>query len=250
MKGKIRGVGLLAFLLVFSAAAFGFAEEKAQASLPGNIKNIIKKNCSISGCHKGKQPAANLNFEPDKFVASVVDVPSSEVPALKIVDTAEPEKSYLLAKIKGEPGIVGKRMPADRDPLTEGQIGQVETWIRSLRGSMTSTAVTAGQTEPSGRPRPADSAPAFSKPAFWGTRLVNLPTTTTLSKGEVLFRISHRFQPPVSSGWDSFYGLDGPAFILFSLGYGITDKITLTVGRSKLYQEWDVQADWLIFEQG
>jgi hypothetical protein len=71
-----------------------------------------------------------------------------------------------------------------------------------------------------------------------------------LGKGEFLFRVSHRFQPPVSSGWDSFYGFDGPAYILLSFGYGITDNLMVTVGRSRLYQEWEFNADWAVIEQG
>ena len=65
---------------------------------------------------------------------------------------------------------------------------------------------------------------AFENPAFWGTRLINLPTTTTMEKHDVLFRISHRFIPKTDSGYDGFYGLDGPAVVFASLGYGITDN--------------------------
>lgn len=86
-------------------------------------------------------------------------------------------------------------------------------------------------------------------PAFWGTTLVNLPTTETLDKGDFLFRISHRFLPPVSSGSDSFAGLDGPAYILFSMGYGITDNLTVTAGRSNLHQEWELRADYAVLDQ-
>jgi hypothetical protein len=243
--------------------AFGRGTKDPAVQVPDNVKSIIKHSCAITGCHAGKYPAGGHSYEPDKFVASVVDVPSTEVPSLKLVDTAAPEKSYLLAKIKGAQGIVGARMPANREPLTEGQIGQIEDWIKGLGKQAPGAGVPSG---PVGAGRgPAlegssesrhDSAQAakpaqkFTRPAFWGTRLVNLPTTTTVGKGELLFRISHRFQPPTSSGWDSFYGLDGPAFILFSFGYGITDDLMVTVGRSRLYQEWELNADWAFLEQG
>jgi hypothetical protein len=259
-----------AFLIIATLAILGlssFATGRGPADVrdqaPANIKTIIKQNCSVSGCHSGKHPAANLSFEQDGFPASVINVSSLEVPELKIVDSAAPEKSYLLMKVNGEPGIVGKRMPANRDPLTGPQISELKDWIRSLKAEPSAPGVPANLV--SGRGPYLDSsgdtpgkagqgaetrARSFSKPAFWGTRLVNLPTTTTLGKGEFLFRISHRFQPPVSSGWDSFFGFDGPAFILFGFGYGITDSLTASLGRSKLHQEWELSVDWSLLEQG
>jgi hypothetical protein len=262
MKSKSVLIVMVSTILGLNSFIFGRGSENSSAHVPANIKTIIKQNCSVSGCHSGKYPAAGHNFEPDKFAATVVDAPSQEMPELKIVDAATPEKSYLLAKIKGEPGIVGQRMPAHRDPLSEEQIRQIEDWIKSL-GTGTSGADLPSRPILLDRGPALDSPPVslegtgqaakpkgFSKPAFWGTRLVNLPTTTTLGKGEFLFRISHRFQPPVSAGWDSLYGFDGPAFILFSFGYGITDNLMVTVGRSKLYQEWEFNADCVLAEQG
>jgi hypothetical protein len=178
------------------------------------------------------------------------------------VDTAAPEKSYLLAKIKGKPGIVGKRMPADRNPLTADQVRQIEDWIKSLAQGRPTEETSVKPGEPDGGPSLALSPVSedgsgqlaqprlFSRPPFWGTRLVNLPTTTTVGRGEFLFRVSHRFEPPVSAGWDAFYGLDGPAHVLLSFGYGLRDDLMVTVGRTGLYQEWEVSADWAMIEQG
>jgi len=259
-----------AFVIIASVAILGLnsfvlgnvpADVRNQA--PDNVKPIIKQNCSVSGCHSGKYPAANMSLEPEEFPARVINAPSLEVPGLRIVDADAPERSYLIMKVKGEPGIVGKRMPANRDPLTEEQIRDLEEWIRSLKAEPPANGAPAWDNSyrgPSLGPSKDNSegagqgagnrARSFSKPAFWGTRLVNLPTATTPGRGEFLFRISHRFQPPVSSGWDAFYGFDGPAFILFSFGYGITDNLTATIGRSKLYQEWELSVDWGLLEQG
>ncbi len=91
---------------------------------------------------------------------------------------------------------------------------------------------------------------SFDKPVFWGTRLINLPTTQTMEKGDVLFRISHRFIPKADSGYDSFYGLNGPAVVLFSLGFGISDRLGITVGHSNLFHEWEFSSSWLAAKQG
>lgn len=263
MKTRLLFINPILTILGLVSALSANAPVDVRSQASGKIKTIIQKNCSVSGCHSGKYPAANLSLGQDDFPASVVDVSSLEVPEIKIVAPGAPEKSYLLMKIKGELGIVGKRMPLNRDPLSEDQIRELEEWIRSLKAASTATGPLFQDESHRGPSLPSSGdsleaagqaagspATSFSKPAFWGTRLVNLPTTTTLSEGEFLFRISHRFQPAVSSGWDSFFGFDGPAFILFSLGYGITDSLTATVGRSKLYQEWELNVDWTLLEQG
>lgn len=90
----------------------------------------------------------------------------------------------------------------------------------------------------------------FQNPPFWASRLINLPTTKTIGKGKMLFRVSHRFYPTVRSGYESFYGLNGPAYILLSLGYGITNNFSVTLGHSNLYNEFELSLQWLAFNQG
>src|SRR4030067_143631 len=104
MKPKAFAIVMISTILCLSSLFLGQAWEDPPAPAPANIKTIIRQNCGVSGCHSGKSPAAGHNFEPDKFVAAVVDAPSQEMHDLKIVDAATPEKSYLLAKIKGQPG--------------------------------------------------------------------------------------------------------------------------------------------------
>ena len=71
-----------------------------------------------------------------------------------------------------------------------------------------------------------------------------------MDAGDFLLRISHRFSLPVDSGFNELFGLDSYANILFSFGYGITDNLGVTVGRSRWYKEFEFGADWLIVEQG
>ena len=90
----------------------------------------------------------------------------------------------------------------------------------------------------------------FLKPAFWTRRLINLPTTQTLFKGELLFRISHRYNRAVRDGEDHLFGLDGPAKILLSLGYGIRDNVSVTLGRTNLRDVIELSCNWRFIEQG
>ncbi len=99
------------------------------------VKATISQTCTTAGCHRPSvnPPAADLNLQTGRFPTSVINVASREDPSLKLVDTKTPERSYLLAKIKGEAGIVGDRMPLHRTPLNAQQIQEFETWVNSLK---------------------------------------------------------------------------------------------------------------------
>jgi len=229
----------------FSAAiqaSLSPARDLSVSSMTGQekVSQIFSQNCSISGCHKGSYPAMNLDLDKDKFLNSLLNVQSQELRELKLVDTENPEKSYLLMKIKGDEAIVGRRMPIDAPPLNEDDIQTIEDWIRGLEDAAVQR-VEAKETSEKAR---------FRKPAFWGTRIINLPTTRSIGKGRVLFRISHRYFPAVKEGYDFFYGLDGPAAIFLSLGYGISDNLSITIGRTNLLKETEFSIKWIMVEQG
>ncbi len=73
--------------------------------------------------------------------------------------------------------------------------------------------------------------------AFKTTRLINGHSIENTGRGILDFKISHRFSP-MSGGVHEFFGLDG-ATIRLGLDYGINDAITIGVGRSSLYKEYD-----------
>lgn len=78
--------------------------------------------------------------------------------------------------------------------------------------------------------RPAD--------VFWAPSIVTLPSVTTLPARNLNFTIFHAFGP-VSQGADDLFGLDGSANIRFGFDFGVTDWLTLGVGRTrfdKLYE--------------
>lgn len=93
-------------------------------------------------------------------------------------------------------------------------------------------------------------SPPAVRPPFEGPAVVNLPTTTTLPKGDFLFRVSHRFYPSATEGWKSFFGLDGPAFTLLGLGYGLTDRLTVDLARASLDKALAFGLHWAAADQG
>jgi len=76
----------------------------------------------------------------------------------------------------------------------------------------------------------------------------NLPTATMLYKGDWHYEISHRFLPTIDEGYDANFGFDGPANMRTAVGYGINDKITLTLGRSSLLDNLDLQIKYRLWD--
>lgn len=102
------------------------------ATLEKEVISLFSKKCSTNNCHAGKYAAFSLNLEERKFKKALIDKSSLQVDSLKLVDTKESEKSYLLMKIKGDKKIINSRMPI-AVPLSKKEIKNVEDWINSLK---------------------------------------------------------------------------------------------------------------------
>lgn len=221
--------------LFFPGALFAGEDNAKVVPNPNKKKvdTIFKKNCT--SCHGGLNPSQELNLETDKLLVSTINTASTQKKDFRLIDTANPQNSYLIMKIKNEGDIIGEPMPLKRESLTEGEIKIIEDWIWSMR---------EGPVEKGSQISTSTSKPGRNP--FWGPRLINLPTPMIVAKRHLLFRISHQFIPPFNEGYDAFYGLDGPAVVFFSLGYGISPKLNITLGRSNLFQEWELMMKWQI----
>ncbi len=246
------------------ASAHDDALEDPPAGPTPAIAEVFASNCIR--CHGTDSPAAGLSLTPDRFSSALIDMPTGEVEGLKLVDTKAPERSYLLMKIKGAEGIAGRPMPLGGPRLDAEATKTIEAWIAGLSAARAPVISEPAPTEVSaGEPPPRVSAhrhaehhsPAIGSgadategPPFSGTRVVNLPTTVAIEGGDVLFRVSHRFLPPASNGYEDFFGLNGPAYIMLALGYGITDDLSVTVGHTNLFHEFELTVAWDVIDQG
>lgn len=79
---------------------------------------------------------------------------------------------------------------------------------------------------------------------FHSNHVVNLPTAETWQKGMFQFEISHRFLNPFSTGYETFYGLDGPVDMRLGLGWAFRKGATVTLARSNLDGNVDLQFKW------
>ena len=103
-------------------------EPAAEATL-AQVSEVFAVSCAISGCHSGGEPAAGLSLEGD-FAALIVDVDSGQRPDFKLVDPGNPDKSYLLIKVRGDDEIVSQQMPPG-NPLPAEQVEIIRAWIAS-----------------------------------------------------------------------------------------------------------------------
>lgn len=72
---------------------------------------------------------------------------------------------------------------------------------------------------------------------FKATRIINGHSIETLGKGELDFRIAHRFGQ-LNEGITNLFGLDEAA-TKFSFDYGLTDWLTIGIGRCSFEKEYD-----------
>jgi len=103
----------------------------AQPSLfEAEIAPMLQTHCAV--CHLTGQEAGNMSLVPAKAVAALVNVKSTEAPALTRVVPGDPDNSYLIMKLEGtqdKHGGVGAQMPFGAPPLSPDQIAKIRKWI-------------------------------------------------------------------------------------------------------------------------
>lgn len=107
---------------VTGGPALTFAQIQAQVFTP---------SCAKSGCHDAASASADLVLAAGQSYGQLVGRPSTQNPSLARVEPSQPERSYLIKKVRGDPDITGERMPFDGPPyLTSEQIEGIAAWIR------------------------------------------------------------------------------------------------------------------------
>ena len=83
---------------------------------------------------------------------------------------------------------------------------------------------------------------------FWATSVIILPSVTQIPKDNINFSIQHVFGN-VSSGISELFGLDASANIRFGLDYGISDQLSVGLGRSRFDKVVDAGFKWNVLQQ-
>ena len=97
-----------------------------------------------------------------------------------------------------------------------------------------------------------DATPKKITATFKDTRLILANTIETTKKKTLAFNITHRFgnmELGESQGNHTMWGLDNASNIRFSLDYGITDRLSVGIGRSKVQEHIDGNLKYRFLEQ-
>ena len=88
----------------------------------------------------------------------------------------------------------------------------------------------------------------YTAATFKATKLINGQTIETVGKNQLNFWISHRFGAINSGFIDNFFGLD-EARIRLGLEYGITNQLTVGIGRSSQEKMYDFYGKYKLLRQ-
>ena len=174
---------------------------------------LFQQNCA--GCHgtdgKGTRSAGTPDFTNRSIQSGLSDQ--------QIIDTIR----------NGKPG----RMPAWAGKLSDAQISELATYIRSLPTAAPSSSTTKQETA---------TAPGVYQPG--DDVLVSLPTGKATDRHGVYVNFAHRFMDTAFTGpgkGGELLGLDSVSISSFGLRYGVTDKLSVSVWRSPSFIERPIQ---------
>jgi hypothetical protein len=138
----------LSGVLLTSAVLFATACDESLSKLAGPSPNLqptfsaiqstIFEQADSAGrvacttCHTnvGRAPSGGLNLAHDAAYDQLVNVASREEPTVMRVAPGNSDGSYIIHKLDGRPGIVGRQMPFSGPPfLTDGQLLIIRRWI-------------------------------------------------------------------------------------------------------------------------
>jgi hypothetical protein len=103
-----------------------------------------------------------------------------------------------------------------------------------------------------------DEKPKKVYATFKTYKLGNAQTIETVKKNNLDFRISHRFgnvynmdngTNALNEAAHSYFGFDNASDIRWSFDYGITDNLTIGVGRSRFKETYDGSIKWKLISQ-
>jgi hypothetical protein len=92
---------------------------------------IFTPVCAKAGCHAAGSSPSGLVLAAGQSYGNLVGRPAAENSALARVAPGNPDGSYIILKLRGDPGITGERMPLGGPFLSADQIAGIAAWIRA-----------------------------------------------------------------------------------------------------------------------
>ena len=85
-------------------------------------------SCTFSSCHDSDNPAGALDLTPGNAYDSIVWVPAQADSAAMLIESGDPDSSYLVARVEGTTGVF--MPPGITEPLDpDCRIATLRAWI-------------------------------------------------------------------------------------------------------------------------
>jgi hypothetical protein len=127
--------------LVLVLAGCGTVKSPTEpAPTPGGVQaftftqiqtTIFTPVCAKAGCHAAGSAPSGLELEAGQSYGNLVGRPANENGSLDRVSPGNPDRSYIILKLRGDPAITGERMPLGGPYLSTAQIEGIAAWIRA-----------------------------------------------------------------------------------------------------------------------
>jgi hypothetical protein len=138
----VRKAGRAAALpLVLLLAACGSVKSPTEPEEPGGgaafsfsriQAEIFTPSCAKSGCHDAATASGGMVLAAGRSYSEIVGRSSTERSSLARIEPGDPERSYLVKKLRGDADIAGSRMPLDRPGgLPQEQVDGIIAWVRA-----------------------------------------------------------------------------------------------------------------------
>lgn len=109
------------------------ADDTATVTDPDTLSAIqaetFTPSCAFASCHAATNPAGSLDLTDGHTFASLVGVEAADAPGQTLVIAGDSANSYLVAKLSGDPDIVGDPMPSGSDGLDATRLAHIIDWI-------------------------------------------------------------------------------------------------------------------------
>lgn len=89
---------------------------------------VFTPSCAFSSCHGAGAGAGGLDLNAGSSYDALVDVASTGAPDQTLVIPGDPDGSYLMLKLDGDPSITGDEMPPGAS-LESERLELVRAWI-------------------------------------------------------------------------------------------------------------------------
>jgi mono/diheme cytochrome c family protein len=92
---------------------------------------IFTPVCAKAGCHAAGSSPSGLVLAAGQSYGNLVGRSAAENSSLAGVSPGNPDASYIILKLRGDPNISGERMPLGGPYLSADQIAGIAAWIQA-----------------------------------------------------------------------------------------------------------------------